>query len=163
MSSRQQLEQASAQFAKQHVISGSIMPPELAHLAAPANGKTSHLRASSTGAEHSSGHAPAPLGMDGTGGQLTASSSATACPAASTVQQPLAASPQPASTSLRSSASRWARQYRALTWREYLAITRNPADVAGRMLVYIWLALFVGLVFYGLGTDVDSLRWGWPD
>ena len=29
-------------------------------------------------------------------------------------------------------------------WRELLAVTRNPADVAGRMLIFTWLAVLVG-------------------
>jgi hypothetical protein len=32
----------------------------------------------------------------------------------------------------------------ALLWRELLAVTRNPADVAGRMLIFTWIAVLVG-------------------
>lgn len=53
----------------------------------------------------------------------------------------------------------WATQFRVLLWRQYLAITRNPADVAGRMLIFAWVALFCGLVWYDLSEDVTvSLR-----
>jgi hypothetical protein len=45
-----------------------------------------------------------------------------------------------------------------LLWRELLSVTRNPADVAGRCLIFTWLAVFVGLIFYNLPTTVDSLR-----
>jgi hypothetical protein len=29
-------------------------------------------------------------------------------------------------------------------WRELLAVTRNPADVAGRMLIFAWIAVLTG-------------------
>jgi hypothetical protein len=32
----------------------------------------------------------------------------------------------------------WLRQLRVLTWREFLVATRNPVDVAGRMLLFAW-------------------------
>lgn len=47
---------------------------------------------------------------------------------------------------------------RVLLWREFLSITRNPADVAGRCLIFCWLAIFVGLIYYNLPNTVDSLR-----
>lgn len=47
---------------------------------------------------------------------------------------------------------------RVLLWRELLSVTRNPADVAGRCLIFTWLAVFVGLIFYNLPTTVDALR-----
>jgi hypothetical protein len=47
---------------------------------------------------------------------------------------------------------------RVLLWRELLSVTRNPADVAGRCLIFTWLAVFVGLIFYNLPTSVDALR-----
>lgn len=47
---------------------------------------------------------------------------------------------------------------RVLLWREFLSVTRNPADVAGRCLIFSWLAIFVGLIYYNLSSDVDSLR-----
>lgn len=49
-------------------------------------------------------------------------------------------------------------QVRVLTWRELLAVTRNPADVAGRTLVFCWVGVVVGLIFYSLGTYFESLR-----
>lgn len=47
---------------------------------------------------------------------------------------------------------------RILLWREFLSVTRNPADVAGRCLIFSWLAIFVGLIYYNLSPNVDSLR-----
>jgi len=47
---------------------------------------------------------------------------------------------------------------RVLLWRELLSVTRNPADVAGRCLIFTWLAVFVGLIFYNLPVTVDGLR-----
>lgn len=47
---------------------------------------------------------------------------------------------------------------RILLWRELLSVTRNPADVAGRCLIFTWLAVFVGLIFYNLPASVDALR-----
>lgn len=45
-----------------------------------------------------------------------------------------------------------------LLWRELLSITRNPADVAGRCLIFCWLAVFVGLIYYNLPNTLDALR-----
>jgi len=50
------------------------------------------------------------------------------------------------------------RQAAVLLRRESLATARNPADVAGRVLVFSWLGLLVGLVFYDLGLTVGGLR-----
>ncbi|KAJ9518404.1 hypothetical protein QJQ45_018417 [Haematococcus lacustris] len=47
---------------------------------------------------------------------------------------------------------------RMLLWRELARITRNPADVAGRMLLSTWLGVFVGLVFYRVPSDPEGLR-----
>jgi ABC-type multidrug transport system ATPase subunit len=55
-------------------------------------------------------------------------------------------------------AASWFTQFRVLLWREFLSITRNPADVAGRCLIFCWLAIFVGLIYYNLPNTVDSLR-----
>jgi len=52
----------------------------------------------------------------------------------------------------------WLTQCRVLLWREVLSVTRNPADVAGRCLIFTWLAVFIGLIFYNLPTTADSLR-----
>jgi hypothetical protein len=52
---------------------------------------------------------------------------------------------------------------RVLLWRELLAVTRNPADVAGRMLIFCWVSAFIGLIFWDLALDVTGLRnrcWG---
>jgi hypothetical protein len=31
-----------------------------------------------------------------------------------------------------------------LLWREALSVTRNPADVAGRMLIFTWISVLIG-------------------
>ncbi|KAI8470836.1 MAG: hypothetical protein J3K34DRAFT_521019 [Monoraphidium minutum] len=49
-------------------------------------------------------------------------------------------------------------QFRALLRREMLATMRNPADVAGRMLLFAWVGVFCGLVFWRLGAGLDGLR-----
>lgn len=52
-------------------------------------------------------------------------------------------------------------QFRVLIWREFVSIIRNPADIAGRMLVFCWLGLFVGLMFYDLSFSTEVGRGGW--
>lgn len=47
---------------------------------------------------------------------------------------------------------------RALCWREGALVTRNPADVAGRALVFSWSGLVVGAVFYALAHNVHGLQ-----
>jgi hypothetical protein len=42
------------------------------------------------------------------------------------------------------------KQWRTLLWRELLAITRNPFDVAGRTLTFAWVGLLMGILYYGL-------------
>jgi ATP-binding cassette subfamily G (WHITE) protein 2 len=43
-------------------------------------------------------------------------------------------------------------------WRELMATTRNPADVAGRLLVCAYVGLMVGLVGYNIGSGLEALR-----
>ncbi|GLC35968.1 hypothetical protein PLESTB_000524500 [Pleodorina starrii] len=52
----------------------------------------------------------------------------------------------------------WLAQVRVLTWRELAAMTRNPADVAGRMLIFCWIALVVGIIFYSVGDYFEAIR-----
>jgi len=52
----------------------------------------------------------------------------------------------------------WFGQLRVLFWREILAITRNPADVAGRMLIFTWISIFLGLIYFDLGNNIADLR-----
>lgn len=47
-------------------------------------------------------------------------------------------------------------QIRVLSWREFLLITRNPADIAGRLLVNTWVGCFLGIVFWGSGGGIVS-------
>ena len=49
-------------------------------------------------------------------------------------------------------------QYTALVKREYLCVTRNPADVAGRTLTFAWVAAMVGLIYYNMPADASSMR-----
>eukprot|EP00877_Chromochloris_zofingiensis_P013185 jgi/Chrzof1/811/Cz01g29200.t1 len=57
-----------------------------------------------------------------------------------------------------SAGANWFTQFRILLWRELLSVTRNPADVAGRMLVFTEIAIFTGLIFYNLEDDINSVR-----
>lgn len=47
-------------------------------------------------------------------------------------------------------------QFRVLLWRESISILRNPADIAGRMLVFVWLGIFVGLLFYDMQITIQA-------
>jgi hypothetical protein len=67
-------------------------------------------------------------------------------------------SPTGSSSSSPAYRTSWLQQYRALTWRECVKVTRNPADVAGRLLTFTWVALLVGLIYYDLPTDAGSIR-----
>lgn len=40
-------------------------------------------------------------------------------------------------------------QLRWLMWRSLLAYLRNPADVAGRLLMYLFVGIMLGLIFLG--------------
>jgi hypothetical protein len=44
----------------------------------------------------------------------------------------------------------WLQQYTWVLRREYLMVTRNPADVAGRTLTFAYVAAFAGLIYYAL-------------
>lgn len=52
----------------------------------------------------------------------------------------------------------WWRQFAACYGRELLAVTRNPADVAGRILTFTWVGLLTGILFYNLPGDSSSLQ-----
>ncbi|EFJ48316.1 hypothetical protein VOLCADRAFT_91098 [Volvox carteri f. nagariensis] len=62
-----------------------------------------------------------------------------------------------AAAALAAAAGRWVRQYRMLVWREWLIATRNPADAAGRMLTFVWVALFAAFLAYDLESDATSI------
>ena len=55
-------------------------------------------------------------------------------------------------------ATGWWSQYAACLSREFLAVTRNPADVAGRTLTFSWVALLMGLLYFNMPLDASSLR-----
>ncbi|GMH36516.1 hypothetical protein BSKO_04384 [Bryopsis sp. KO-2023] len=52
----------------------------------------------------------------------------------------------------------WLTQFTTLTWRSYLNVTRNPADVAGRMLTFTYVGAFIGIVFYNLPEGISSVQ-----
>jgi hypothetical protein len=61
---------------------------------------------------------------------------------------------QPASSKW---ATGWWRQFASCYGRELLAVTRNPADVAGRLLTFTWVGLLTGVLFYALAGDASSI------
>ncbi|GAX75358.1 hypothetical protein CEUSTIGMA_g2802.t1 [Chlamydomonas eustigma] len=52
----------------------------------------------------------------------------------------------------------WWTQVATLSRRELLLTTRNPTDVAGRTLLFSWVGILVGAVFYPRGTALSRLR-----
>ncbi|KAI8464872.1 MAG: P-loop containing nucleoside triphosphate hydrolase protein [Monoraphidium minutum] len=50
------------------------------------------------------------------------------------------------------------KQYKTLLGRELLSITRNPFDVAGRTLTFVWVGILMGILYYGLPFDARSVR-----
>lgn len=55
-------------------------------------------------------------------------------------------------------ATGWWRQFASCYGRELLSITRNPADVAGRTMTFAWVAILMGLLYYGMPSDATSIR-----
>jgi len=55
-------------------------------------------------------------------------------------------------------ATGWWRQFASCYGRELLSITRNPADVAGRTMTFAWVAILMGLLYYGMPADATSIR-----
>jgi len=53
-------------------------------------------------------------------------------------------------------ATGWWSQYVACLGRELLAVTRNPADVAGRTLTFSWVALLMGLLYFNMPMGSTS-------
>jgi hypothetical protein len=125
MASEEELEQAADQFAKQHVVNDSMLPESLRRPLLRAAGQQQQqqpaagLSTSTLPEQAPAGSAPGPADRCHASEQMVQQQ---AWP-----QQPPAA-PGPG---LRG----WLRQYSAITRRDWLAMTRNPADVAGRMLV----------------------------
>eukprot|EP00798_Chlamydomonas_sp_ICE-L_P018333 gene18333-24796_t len=52
----------------------------------------------------------------------------------------------------------WWAQVAALSWRELLLMSRNPADMAGRTLLFCWAGLAAGLIFYGLDDSLLGIK-----
>jgi len=63
---------------------------------------------------------------------------------ATTTAEEIAPAPSPAY------ATGWWSQYASCLGRELLAVTRNPADVAGRTLTFSWVALLMGLLYFNM-------------
>jgi len=55
-------------------------------------------------------------------------------------------------------AAGWGVQFTTLLRRELLLITRNPADVAGRTLSFVWTAALVGFCFYSMPDSAAGVR-----
>eukprot|EP00879_Flechtneria_rotunda_P017044 GHRR01017850.1.p1 GENE.GHRR01017850.1~~GHRR01017850.1.p1 ORF type:complete len:820 (+),score=223.92 GHRR01017850.1:95-2554(+) len=55
-------------------------------------------------------------------------------------------------------ATGWWRHFASCYGRELLSITRNPADVAGRTMTFAWVAILMGLLYYGMPEDAASIR-----
>jgi len=54
--------------------------------------------------------------------------------------------------------STWTQQCCWIYRREFLTITRNPSEVAGRTLCNAWVAAAMGMMFWSLADDFTSLR-----
>ncbi len=98
------------------------------------------------------------------GGALSAASRSGAPPTTSSSSNSLASAAGPAGEEQLAPpatplyATGWWSQYRACLGRELLAVTRNPADVAGRTLTFSWVALLMGLLYFNMPMDASSLR-----
>eukprot|EP00878_Enallax_costatus_P008135 GHUV01008507.1.p1 GENE.GHUV01008507.1~~GHUV01008507.1.p1 ORF type:complete len:595 (+),score=137.00 GHUV01008507.1:227-2011(+) len=49
------------------------------------------------------------------------------------------------------------KRYRALLWREAVFMTRNPLNVAGRMMIFTYVGLIFGLVYYNMGGGASTI------
>jgi hypothetical protein len=49
-------------------------------------------------------------------------------------------------------------QFRTLLGRELLAITRNPFDVAARVLTFAWVGVFMGVLNFGVAVRGVAFR-----
>jgi hypothetical protein len=119
---------------------------------------TSEIQLASSSA-HGYGHghhapAVAPAALDaGRGGAGAAAVGASGAAAASAaLDEALEPAPAPVW------ATGWWGQYTSCLWRELLAVTRNPADVAGRTLTFSWVALLMGMLYFNMPLDASSLR-----
>jgi ATP-binding cassette subfamily G (WHITE) protein 2 len=52
----------------------------------------------------------------------------------------------------------WRQMFRWAFFREFIMITRNPAEVAGRTLTNTWVAVTMGMLYYGIPADAAFLR-----
>eukprot|EP00878_Enallax_costatus_P023397 GHUV01024885.1.p2 GENE.GHUV01024885.1~~GHUV01024885.1.p2 ORF type:complete len:343 (+),score=103.52 GHUV01024885.1:2470-3498(+) len=72
--------------------------------------------------------------------------------------QPVPDQIQPVTTTCsRACAARGFQKYKALLWREALLTTRNPSNVAGRMLVFTYVSFVFGIVFYNVDPGANSI------
>ena len=93
------------------------------------------------------------------GGRSNSGAGAVREGAAAATETASAAAPSPPAADRRRQQS-WAAQFRALLWREMAGAARNPADVAGRMLLFAYLGAAAGLVFWrcGDGGGLEAVR-----
>jgi hypothetical protein len=186
MSSRQELEAAADAFCVAHVAHGRFVPPAGGYggaeqqAAGAADGPISpiDLKPQGPGSNSSGGGDGGSRsgisccsGSSGSTSDLVcmpqhassgllgaAASSSLGHSSSSTISTTSSAAPRGAASAAREAAGTWLRQVWALARRERAAMLRNPTDVAGRALVFCWLGLLVGLVFYDLGYEVTAFR-----
>jgi len=68
------------------------------------------------------------------------------------------ARPSPAGGPTSAYATGWWTQFKVLLWRQFLAITRNPADVAGRSLTFTWVSVVMGILYFSLASSAAGLQ-----
>jgi hypothetical protein len=90
------------------------------------------------------------------------SSSETGSPQAmSSIGDPISAAPTSSGLPTKTDSiypTGWWRQFLACFGRELLSVTRNPADVAGRVLTFTWVGILTGVLFYDLPGDATSVQ-----
>lgn len=53
---------------------------------------------------------------------------------------------------------RFMRQFNNLLWRQFLILTRNPSDVAGRMLVFTVVGILTGLITWNYPNTAETIQ-----
>lgn len=61
------------------------------------------------------------------------------------------------SSSWRQHFAKYKKHFVVLLWRELLMSTRNPADVAGRMLTFVFVSLIAGIMEYDKEGGASSM------
>jgi hypothetical protein len=164
MRSRQELDAAANAFCAAHVVRGRLVPPACGvsagqHATGAADGGASAGSGSGSGGssddlvritQHASSGLLGAAASSSLGHSSSSSTSATTSSSAAPGRGAASAALEAAGT--------WLRQVWALVRRERAGMLRNPTDVAGRALVFCWLGLLVGVVFYNLGYEVTAFR-----